>query len=56
METVQWNYEGSSVPEPFLRIRRKDGSRGEIICPKCGKANGTLFNLKCFDCFNEAVK
>jgi hypothetical protein len=50
VETVQWNYEGSTVPEPFLRVKSPYGGRGAIICPSCNKPNGSLYNLKCYDC------
>jgi hypothetical protein len=53
METVQWNYEGSSVPEPFRRVKREDGQRGAIVCPNCNKANGSLYNEKCEECLRR---
>ena len=47
----QWNYEGSTVPEPFVRLAREDGLRGAIVCPVCNQANGSLHNGKCYECW-----
>jgi hypothetical protein len=48
--TKQWNYEGSTRPEPFVRLVREDGMRGPILCPRCGRPNGSLWNGACSDC------